>query len=105
LRATALAYSTLGFTDAPKTQSGEQLEATPKPVRRRTGTKQEAVITMLRAERGATINEIVVATSWAPHTARGFISGALKKKLGLTITSEKVDGRGRTYWIAQSEPV
>jgi hypothetical protein len=33
------------------------------------------------------------------HTARGAMSGALKKKLGLTITSEKVDGRGRVYAI------
>jgi hypothetical protein len=56
---------------------------------------------MLRAEGGATIDEIVAATQWAPHTARGFMSGALKKKLGLTITSEKVEGRGRVYMIAQ----
>ncbi len=30
------------------------------------------------------------------------MSGALKKKLGLTITSKKVKGRGRTYKIAES---
>ena len=60
---------------------------------------------MRLTEGGATIDEIVAATQWAPHTARGFMSGALKKKLGLIITSEKVDGRGRTYRIAQGEPV
>ena len=69
----------------------------PQPARRRTGTKQEALIAMLRAEGGATIDEIVAALEWQPHTARGAISGALKKKLGLEVTSEKVEARGRVY--------
>ena len=98
LRATPLAYRTLGITEDPEKESVETAPA-PEPARRRSGTKQEAVIAMLRAEGGATIDEIVAATSWAPHTARGFLSGALKKKLGLTITSEKVDGRGRAYCL------
>lgn len=67
----------------------------------RTGTKQAKLIEMLRADGGATIDEIVEALEWQPHTARGALSGALKKKLGLTITSEKVDGRGRCYRIAE----
>jgi predicted ArsR family transcriptional regulator len=69
-------------------------------VRRRSGTKQDALIAMLSAEGGATIDEIVAALDWQPHTARGAISGALKKRLGLTITSEKVEDRGRVYKIA-----
>lgn len=99
LRATPLAYSTLGITDDPEEQGVAPVRgiATADPTRRRSGTKQEAVIAMLRAEGGATIDEIVAATQWAPHTARGFLSGALKKKLGLTITSDKVEGRGRVY--------
>ena len=99
LRATPLAYSTLGITDAPDTQGEEQPEpeAAPQPVRRRSGTKQEALIAMLSAEGGATIDEIVAALQWQPHTARGAMSGALKKKLGLIITSEKIEGRGRVY--------
>ncbi len=52
---------------------------------------------MLRAEGGATIDEIVAATQGALHTARGVLSGALKKRLGLEVTSEKVEGRGRAY--------
>ena len=98
LRATPLAYSTLGITDdQDETRPAETL---PAPVQRRKGTKQETLIAMLRAEGGATIDEIVAALDWQPHTARGAISGALKKKLGLTITSEKVDGRGRVYAIS-----
>ena len=57
------------------------------------------LITMLRAPEGATIAEIVAATGWQAHSARGAMSGVLKKKLGLTITSEKVTDRGRTYRI------
>ena len=101
LRATPLAFSALGITDAPAEQPDPTAEAAPAvtPPRRRSGTKQEAVIAMLRAEGGATIDEIMAATNWAGHTTRGFLSGALKKKLGLTITSEKVEGRGRCYMI------
>ena len=95
LRATPLACTVLGISDA-----SEPAEPAPEPVRRRSGTKQEAVIALLKSEGGATIDEIVAATSWAGHTTRGFLSGALKKKLGLTITSEKVDGRGRAYKIS-----
>ena len=72
-------------------------EAAPQPVRRRSGTKQEALVAMLSAEGGATIDEIVAALEWQPHTARGAMSCALKKKLGLTITSEKFENRGRVY--------
>ena len=44
-----------------------------------------------------TIAEIVAATDWQPHTVRGAMAGALKKKLGLEVASEKIDGRGRVY--------
>ncbi|SEO89798.1 Protein of unknown function [Salinihabitans flavidus] len=99
LCATPLAYKTLGISDAPDAQDDDQPEpeATPQPVRRRSGTKQDALIEMLRAEGGATIDEIVAETRWQPHTVRGAMSGALKKKLSLEVTSEKVEGRGRVY--------
>ena len=47
---------------------------------------------MLRRKEGATIAQIVEATGWQPHTVRGAFAGALKKKLGLVVTSEKVEG-------------
>lgn len=70
---------------------------TGKPVAIRAGTKQAQIIAMLQRPDGASIAEIVAATSWQAHTARGAISGALKKKLGLPITAEKVEGRGTVY--------
>ncbi|MBW6494981.1 MAG: DUF3489 domain-containing protein [Burkholderiaceae bacterium] len=68
-----------------------------KPVAIRAGTKQAQIIAMLQRPEGATIAEMVAATSWQAHTVRGSISGALKRKLGLPITAEKVDGRGTVH--------
>lgn len=79
--------------------------AAPKPAPAeakapRAASKQARLIEMLRQPEGATIDEIVKALDWQAHTVRGAMSGALKKKLGLTIESEKVDDRGRVYRIA-----
>jgi hypothetical protein len=78
--------------------------ADPAPKARtvRAGTKQAMLIEMLRAETGATIDEIIVATGWQQHTVRGAIAGALKRKLGLDVTSEKVEGRGRVYRLSRA---
>lgn len=65
----------------------------------RAGTKQATLIEMLRRSEGATIEEIMAATGWLAHTARGAMSGGLKKKLGLEVSSEKDDVRGRVYHL------
>ena len=78
------------------TQSGEQVAKPPIP---RAGTKQALLIAMLQRSDGATMDEIVAATHWLAHTARGTISGLLKKKLGLVVTSAKTEGRGTVYRI------
>ena len=54
---------------------------------------------MLEAPEGASTQEIVAAFGWQPHTVRGAIAGALKKRLGLQIGSEVIEGRGRVYRI------
>jgi hypothetical protein len=72
---------------------------TPEPVTIRAGTKRAQIIAMLQRPEGATIAEMVEATGWLAHTVRGSISGALKKKLGLPITAEKVEGRGTVYQL------
>ena len=72
-------------------------DAAPKARTPREGTKQATLIAMLRAPDGATISEIMTATGWQSHTVRGAMSGALKKKLGFEVTSEKVKDRGRVY--------
>jgi hypothetical protein len=95
LRATPLAQSTLGITEAEATT--KPAEIVTASAQRRKGTKQEALIEMLRAPGGATIEEVATALEWAAHTVRGAMAGPLKKKLGLEVTSEKVEGRGRVY--------
>ena len=76
---------------------------TLKPSAQRSGTKQAMLIAMLHAPEGATIAEIVAATGWLAHTARGAISGALGKKLGLIVTSAMEEARGRVYRILLSQ--
>jgi hypothetical protein len=83
--------------DAPAEADPASKARTP-----RTGTKQAKLIAMLRAEGGATIDEMAAATGWAAHSIRGVLSGTLKKKLGLAVTSEKVEGRGRLYALPAS---
>ena len=67
----------------------------------RAETKQSQLIAMLKQPDGATIAEIAKALEWQPHTVRGALAGALKKKLGLKVESEKVDDRGRVYRLAE----
>jgi DNA-binding MarR family transcriptional regulator len=80
-----------GATEPPV---AEDTATKPQP---RDGTKQAVLIAMLRRPEGADLDEIAEATGWQKHTIRGAISGALKKKLGLQITSEK-DGQGRRVY-------
>ncbi|WP_413874550.1 DUF3489 domain-containing protein [Albidovulum sp.] len=74
-------------------------DAEPKAPTPRAGTKQAQLIAMLEKPEGATMDEITAALSWLPHTARGAMSGALGKKLGLLVTSAKEEKRGRVYRI------
>lgn len=65
----------------------------------RQGTKLTRLIGMLASNEGATLTEIAAAIEWQHHSIRGAISGALKKKLGLIVTSDVVKERGRVYRI------
>jgi DNA-binding MarR family transcriptional regulator len=88
---------TAGHTAKTEVSAGEDAGGSQSPRTGRTtaqrkagdGTKQVKLIAMLRRAEGATIAQIVAATGWQPHTVRGAFAGALKKKLGLTVTSEK----------------
>ena len=73
---------------------------TAAPVRKmREGTKQATLVAMLERKDGATLGQLVEATGWQPHSVRGALAGALNKRLGLTIVSERIEGRGRVYRI------
>ena len=83
----------------PNIDAPAPIEATPKARTPREKTKQAALIAMLRAPEGATVEEITAALQWAPHTVRGMFAGTLKRRLGLAVTSEKIEGRGRVYTL------
>ena len=89
----------------PHDASGARLRrpaapAAPAARYTREGSKQALMIERLGSDNGATLSELIEATGWQAHTVRGAMAGALKKKLGLTIVSEKVEGRGRVYRLA-----
>ncbi len=75
-------------------------EATWAKPRTRTDSKQAEVVRMLQRPEGATVRQICAATGWQAHTVRGAFAGAFKKKLGLTITSEKPEGSERIYRVS-----
>ena len=75
----------------------------PKRPTPRAGTKQAMLISLLQRPEGASMDQIVTATGWRAHSARGLISGVLKKKLRLAVTSAREDERGQVYRISQPD--
>jgi hypothetical protein len=75
-----------------KTSRKRKVQTKPKTPGTRANSKQAQLIEMLQRPDGATIDEIVKKFDWQAHTVRGAIAGALKKKLGLNVQSEKVEG-------------
>lgn len=84
---------------AEKVEADQQQGVVEAKPRTRENSKQATVIAMLKRPEGATIPQICEATGWQSHTVRGTFAGAFKKKLGLTITSEKPQGGERTYRV------
>jgi hypothetical protein len=103
---------------APSAAETATIDALPEaPAARptpRAGTKQAQMIAMLKRPEGATVEQIAEATGWQHHTIRGAISGALKKKLGLTIEATRTrevgpnktgaKGSSTVYRIVGSSP-
>jgi hypothetical protein len=65
----------------------------------RDGSKTATILEMLKRPGGATAKELLKATGWQPHSLRGFISGTLGKKMGLTVASTKSEDGERSYSI------
>lgn len=75
--------------------------ATKKPMPVAVSTKASQLEAILRRPEGATIAQLATALDWQPHSVRGAISGSLKKKRGLKITANRVEGEDRVYRIVE----
>lgn len=89
----------------PKKPTKTRTTRPPKPTSQTPGgerqTKQSAVLALLRRPQGASIDEIIKVTDWQPHSVRGFFAGAVKRRLGLEVVSDKNAKTGeRRYHVA-----
>jgi hypothetical protein len=86
---------------ATRKKSAKQARNGAKPARATAGTKTALVLDLLRRKEGATIADIAAATDWQNHSIRGFISGTVAKKMGMSVESLKNEAKERTYRIAE----
>jgi cell division septation protein DedD len=82
-----------------KAAKGKPVKARTKPAPTRDGSKKAVVLGLLQRKGGATLAQIMKATDWQAHSVRGFISGALGKKMGLTVDSVRREDGERVYSI------
>jgi hypothetical protein len=87
----------------PKSKSTTQPGTTAAPPPEAQGPKGKlgVLVELLSRPEGATLADMQAATGWQAHSVRGAIAGSIKKKLGRTVTSEKIDGQ-RRYRIAEA---
>ena len=65
----------------------------------RQGSKTNQILDLLKRPGGVTAKELMEVTGWQPHSVRGFLSGTISKKMGLTVTSSKGEDGERSYSV------
>jgi len=87
-------------TPAKKANKGAKSPKSPKKATgARHGSKTAKFLDLLKRSGGATGKDLMKASGWQAHSVRGFISGVLGKKMGLTVTSTKVEDGERRYSV------
>jgi hypothetical protein len=85
-------------TPAKKVPKGAKKAKAAKP-EARNGSKSAQILDLLKRPGGATSKELMKVTGWQPHSVRGFLSGTVGKKMGLTVVSTKGEDGERTYSV------
>jgi len=80
-------------------RGGTSAKSPRKAAATRPGTKTAKVLGLLRRSGGASLKELRKATGWQAHSLRGFLSGAVGKKMGLAVASAKAEGEERRYSV------
>ena len=87
---------------ATKAQSGKTRKggkARPKAAHARRGSKTAKILHLVKRPGGATLKDLMKATGWQAHSVRGFLSGTMRQKMGLAVTSTQSDNRERSYVV------
>ena len=99
-----------GKATAPQGNSAKKSQQ-PKPSAPQTRaapsqgqSKQDRVVAMLRQKEGTTVADVMKETGWQKHSVHGFLAGVVRKKLRLSLVSEKSNGV-RVYRIAEGKRV
>jgi len=86
-----------------KATAAKKVPKAPKGARKATGardgSKAATILDLLKRKDGATLKELMKVSGWQPHSVRGFLSGTVGKKMGLTVTSVKGEDGERTYSV------
>lgn len=101
-KASSKARSRPAAAQPVKGRSSARSRPKPYPTDSSAQSKQAQVLAWLQSPKGVTIDVMTKRTGWQPHSVRGFLSGVVRKKLGLNLTSEAGQG-GRIYRIAAEE--
>ena len=86
-------------TPSAKKAPKGRIKAKPAKPATRDGSKTAKILDLLRRTGGVTAKELIKATGWQPHSVRGFLSGTVGKKMGLTVESAKREDGERVYLI------
>ena len=103
--APAKAKGTKKATPAKKAPKGAKKTSSARPEKAakekgvRAGSKTETILDLLKRPGGATAKELLKVTGWQPHSLRGFLSGTVGKKMGLTVVSTKGEDGERSYSV------
>jgi hypothetical protein len=87
-------------TKSPTSRTCIGLSPPPAPTKT---TKKQICVGLLKRRKGASVKELQDATGWQAHSVRGFVSGTVKKTLGLDVTSQQIGERGRVYRASQGQ--